>query len=259
MLNAVKHLDPRRWAFQTRSFTSFRMTPSNAPLSTSLNLFRTIDPSDLSPPDRHGLMLSIIIPRPIGFISTLSFEGVPNLAPFSYFQAVSAVPPTILFCPNRNRFGKAKHSLLNAKSTREFVACTVLENMAEAMNYASGEFPDGVSEFAEAGFTPLKSDLVNPFRVAESPVAMECKVRQVIELSDAPLGGSVVIGEVVRFHIREDLLTPDGKVVELDRYRPISRLGGPAYGRLTSTFDMPRPTMTPDGNVVEGSHRITRR
>ncbi len=225
--------------------------------------FHTIVPESLSAPERHALMLSIVIPRPIGLISTISVDGLPNLAPFSYFQAVSAVPPLLLFCPNRNRFGRIKHSLINARDQREFVACMVTEEMAEAINYASGEFHDGVNEFEEAGFTPLASELVKPFRVAESPIQMECRVREVMEFSDKPLGGSIVIGEVVRFHISEELLRKsDGNLsqaVDHPEYQPISRLGGVAYGLLRKTFDMPRPKMTDDGKVVEGSHKITRK
>jgi len=224
--------------------------------------FYSINPSDLSAPERHSLMLSIIIPRPIGLISTISVDGLPNLAPFSYFQAVSAVPPLLVFCPNRNRFGKTKHSLINARDQREFVACMVTEEMAEAVNYASGEFPDGVNEFKEAKFTPIASDLVKPFRVAESPVQMECRVRDVIEFSDQPLGGSIVIGEIVRFHLSEDyIIKTDTPFATLDNrlYRPISRLGGVAYGIMKDTFDMPRPKMTEDGHVVEGSYKITKR
>jgi len=228
--------------------------------------FTSINPLDLTAPERHALMLSIIIPRPIGLISTISLDGLPNLAPFSYFQAVSAVPPLILFCPNRNRLGKAKHSLLNAKAQREFVACAVTEEMAEVINFASGEFPDGVDEFIESGLTPLASELVKPFRVAESPVQMECRVRKVLEFSDGPLGGSVVIGEIVLFHIRDDLLVSSApsqisnlKFQISNSYRPISRLGGVAYGLLRETFDMPRPKMTEDGKIIEGSHKIARK
>jgi flavin reductase (DIM6/NTAB) family NADH-FMN oxidoreductase RutF len=204
-------------------------------------------------------MLSIIVPRPIGLISTISLDGVPNLAPFSYFQAVSSVPPAILFCPNRNRLGKVKHSLQNTRSQGEFVACAVTEDMAEKINYASGEFPDGVNEFEAADFTPLASELVKPFRVEESPVSMECKVMQVIELSDQPLGGSIVIGEVVRFHLNESMFDRQKCAMSLDSYRPISRLGGVAFCLQRETFDMPRPRMTPDGqHIVQGSHKITR-
>lgn len=220
--------------------------------------FTTIDPAVLPAPDVHSLMLSIIIPRPIALISTLSPQGVPNLAPFSYFQAVAAVPPTILFCPNRNRRGEPKHSLLNAKATGEFVACVVTEEIAEAMNYASGEFPEGVSEFSKAGFTPVDSELVGPFGVAQSPVRMECKVRQVVELSEAPLGGSIVIGEVVRFHIWSELIKSDSNAISLAHYRPISRLGGVHYGLIRETFQMPRPKMTGDGgDIIDESHLIT--
>lgn len=224
--------------------------------------FYSINPSDLSAPERHSLMLSIIIPRPIGLISTISADGLPNLAPFSYFQAVSAVPPLLIFCPNRNRFGKTKHSLINARDQREFVACMVTEEMAEAINYASGEFPDGINEFKEAGFTPITSELVKPFRVAESPVQMECRVRDVIEFSDQPLGGSIVIGEIVLFHINEDILVKTAsqhQTLDSQLYKPISRLGGIAYGLLGKTFDMPRPKMTENGKVIEGSYKITRK
>lgn len=221
--------------------------------------FTAISPQDLAPPQVHQLILSIVIPRPIGLISTLSSDGVPNLAPFSFFQAVAAQPPSLLFCPNRDRTGRPKHSLLNAQATKEFVANTVTEEMAEKINYASGEFPEEVNEFEEAGLTPLPSLIVRPFRVAESPVQMECRVLKVIEISSLPLGGSVVIGEVVQFHIREDLLLPDKPMVSLEHYRPIARLGGISYGLLREFFDMPRPQMTSDGRrVVEGSHRIVK-
>ena len=231
-----------------------------------MKIFASISPSDLPAPDLHALMLSIVIPRPIGLISTISLDGLPNLAPFSYFQAVSAVPPLLLFCPNRNRFGRVKHSLINARDQREFVACMVTEEMAEAVNYASGEFPDGVNEFEEAGFTTLASELVKPFRVAESPIQMECRVREVLEFSDQPLGGSVVVGEILLIHIREDILVSvnspqisNFKYQISNDYRPISRLGGVAYGLLRQTFDMPRPKMTEDGKVVVGSHKVTRK
>ncbi len=227
----------------------------------TMKLYQSINPSELSAPDRHALMLSVIIPRPIALISTISLDGLPNLAPFSYFQAVSAVPPLLLFCPNRNRHGRVKHSLLNARDQREFVACMVTEEMAEAINYASGEFPDGVNEFEVAGFTPIASELVKPFRVAESPVQMECRVREVIEFSDQPLGGSIVIGEIVLIHVREELLASVNppRLTGASSYAPISRLGGVAYGLLRETFDMPRPKMTEDGKVVEGSYKITKK
>lgn len=218
-----------------------------------------INPLDLTPPERHALMLSIVIPRPIGLISTISTDGLPNLAPFSYFQAVGAVPPLLLFCPNRNRQARVKHSLINAREQREFVACTVTEEMAEAMNLASGEFPDGVNEFKEAGLTTLGSELVKPFRVAESPVQMECRVRDIFEYSDQPLGASIVVGEIVMFHVRDEYLAAHHKSLDSERYKPVSRLGGISYGLIRETFEMPRPKMTEDGTVVEGSWKIVNR
>lgn len=235
----------------------YRETINNQHKKRTIEMeYQVITPSDLKPPVFHKLLLSLVIPRPIGLISTISEDGIPNLAPFSFFQAVSSVPPCLLYCPNRNRMGKAKHSLLNAKSTKEFVANTVLESFAEQMNFASGEFHDGVSEFNESGFTPLPSLHVKPFRVAESPVNFECKVLHVLELSDQPLGGSIIVGEIQAIHINKDILDSEKLIADLSKYNVISRLGESAYAPIERTFDMPRPEMTPDGKVVEGSHRI---
>lgn len=220
--------------------------------------FISIAPGDLEPRRFHRLLLEIVVPRPIGLISTVSESGTPNLAPFSYYQALSVQPPAVMFSPNRDRFGREKHSLINARATMEFVANAVTEDMAEAMNLASGEFPEDVSEFAEAGFTPLPSDLVKPPRVAESPVQMECRVLQIVELSRLPLGGSVVIGEIVRVHLHRDVYDPDSGIIRAETYRPLSRLGGVAYAPVREVFQMPRPKMTPEGKVVPGSHLKTK-
>ena len=216
--------------------------------------FHTLFPSELESRHIQQLLLAVVIPRPIGFISTISAGGEPNLAPFSYFQALSAAPPALMFSPNRDRSGRIKHSLRNVREVGEFVANSVSEEMAEAMNYASGEFPDGVSEFKKAGFTPLPSRVVKPFRVAESPVNMECRVIHLHELSDQPLGGTIVVGEIVAFHIREDLFDAENRLLRADRFHPLSRLGGISYAPIRDRFDMPRPKMTPEGEVVPGSH-----
>lgn len=215
----------------------------------------TLNTQDLDPRQNYLLLLGIVIPRPIGFISTISQAGIPNLAPYSYFQAVSSNPPAVIFAPIRDREGRIKHSLRNVLETSEFVASMVTEEMAENMNLASAEFPDGVSEFEAAGFTPWPAHAIKPFLVGESPINLECKVVNILELSQQPLAGAVVVGEVVRIHIREDLYNAEKMQVEISKFRPIARLGGSEYGRLTDTFEMPRPQMTVDGKIIPDSFR----
>ncbi len=213
----------------------------------------TIDPKELAPRQNYLLLLGIIIPRPIGLISTLSNENIPNLAPFSYFQALSANPPAALFCPTRNREGVEKDSLRNVKANGEFVACTVTEEMAERMNLASAEFPENVSEFEKSGFTKAESKVVKPFGVMESPVCMECRVANIFEFPPNPLSGAVVVGEILRYHISENVLDQENLLIKPERYKLISRLGGSAYGRVENPFEMPRPKLDQEGNVIPGS------
>ncbi|MBT3233187.1 MAG: flavin reductase family protein [Calditrichaeota bacterium] len=203
-----------------------------------------INPHDLEPREIHKLLLGIIIPRPIGLISTISAKSGPNLAPFSFFQAISANPPTLLFCPTRDRNGGIKHTHGNVIEIGEFVANVVTEKMATAMNISSGDFPENISEFESAGFTPLKSDKVKPFRVAESPVNLECRVIKIVEVSEEPLGGAVIIGEILRFHINEEVFDPENKMINPEKFDLISRLGGMAYAPIRERFDMSRPILS---------------
>ena len=172
----------------------------------------SFDPARESVQNIYKLMIGAIVPRPIAFISSLDEHGVRNLAPFSYFTAVSADPPVVLFCPSVRRDDPQrglvahKDTLLNVIATREFVINVVTDALVEKMNLTSAQVPPEVDEFELAGLTPLPSELVKPPRVAESPVQMECRLRQIIEVSDRPSGGSIVLGEVLRFHVREDLV-----------------------------------------------------
>jgi flavin reductase (DIM6/NTAB) family NADH-FMN oxidoreductase RutF len=200
----------------------------------------TIDPQAEAPANIYKLMIGAIVPRPIAFVSTVDEQGVQNLAPFSFFSAVCSKPPTVLFCPGiRAATGKSKDTLNNVLATKEFVVNIVSEEIAERMNLTSAEVGPEVDEFELSGLTPLASVLVRPPRVAESPVQMECKLHEVVFISDQPSGGSIVIGEVKRFHVREDLI--DNFRVDADRLRAIGRLGGPAYCRTRDRFDMERP------------------
>lgn len=200
----------------------------------------TIDPGATGPKDIYKLLVGIIVPRPIAFVSSISPDGVLNLAPFSFFTAISANPPAVCFSPTvRGGDGKRKDTLENIAATKEFVVNVVSEDFARQMNACSADFPPEVDEFAVSGLTPLASELVRPPRVAESRIHMECRLLQIVEVSALPLGGSLVIGEVLRFHVADELF--DNFRVDPDRLHPIGRMGGPTYTRTTDRFEMERP------------------
>jgi flavin reductase (DIM6/NTAB) family NADH-FMN oxidoreductase RutF len=199
-----------------------------------------VDPVIAGPPNVYKLMVGVIVPRPIAFVSTLSADGIRNLAPFSFFTAVSANPPVICFSPMiRGAGGAHKDTLQNIEATGEFVVNIVSEDFAGQMNVCSGDYPPEVDEFVVCGLTPLPSDLVKPVRVSESKVNMECRLLQVVHVSGKPLGGSLVLGEVLRFHVADELFS-DFRI-DPDKLRPIGRMGGPTYTRTTDRFDMERP------------------
>ena len=201
-----------------------------------------ITPSEHSPANIYKLMIGVIVPRPIAFVSSLSTDGVPNLAPFSFFTAISANPPVICFSPMiRSADRQPKDTLRNIEATKEFVVNIVSEDFAEGMNACSADFPPDVDEFRESGLTAIPSELVKPARVKESRVNMECRLLQVVHVSEKPLGGSIVIGEVLRFHIMDSLF--DNFRIDPDRLLPIGRMGGPTYVRTTDRFDMVRPRL----------------
>jgi len=201
---------------------------------------RAIDPSQHDPNDIYKLMIGVIVPRPIAFVSSLDLAGVRNLAPFSYFTGCSTNPPVVCFCTSvRNGPRPYKDTLHNVRATGEFVVNIVSEEIAEQMNMTSAEVPPEVDEFELSGLTPLASDLVKPPRVAESKVQMECRLRQIIDVSDKPGGGKLVLGEVLRFHIQDALL--DGYKIDADQLRAIGRMGGPTYTRTRDRFAMQRP------------------
>jgi flavin reductase (DIM6/NTAB) family NADH-FMN oxidoreductase RutF len=199
-----------------------------------------IDPSQASPQNIYKLMVGIIVPRPIAFVSSVSADGVRNLAPFSYFTAISANPPVVCFSPMvRGSDGQRKDTLNNIEATGEFVVNIVSEDFAAKMNITSAEFKPDIDEFVESGLTPVRSDLVQPPRVGESRASMECRLIQIVHVSPKPLGGSIVLGEVLRFHIADGIIS-DFKV-DPDLLRAIGRMGGPTYARTTDRFNMERP------------------
>lgn len=198
------------------------------------------DPAEHAAKDIYKLMIGAIVPRPIAFVSSADADGVRNLAPFSYFTACSTNPPVVCFCSAvRGGAEPQKDTLRNIRATGEFVVNIVTEEIAAPMNATSAEVGPEVDEFELSGLTPQASERVRPPRVAESPIQMECRLRQVIEVSALPGGGNLVLGDVLLFHIREDLLE-DGKI-DPEKLRAIGRMGGPTYVRTRERFDMQRP------------------
>jgi flavin reductase (DIM6/NTAB) family NADH-FMN oxidoreductase RutF len=201
-----------------------------------------IDPAHENYVNIYKLMTGIIVPRPIAFVSTVSLDGVRNLAPFSFFTGISANPPVICFSPMvRGSDASRKDTLHNVEATREFVVNVVSEEFAHKMNATAPEFPPDVDEFEVSGLTAVASDFVRPPRVGEAKVSMECRFLQVVHVSHKPLGGSIVLGEVLRFHVQDSLFN-DFKI-DPDGLDAIGRMGGPTYVRTKDRFDMARPTV----------------
>ena len=191
---------------------------------------------------QHSPWLAIVAPRPIGWISTLSVEGIPNLAPFSFFNGISSSPPMVMFCANASHAeGGRKDSFINARDTGEFVHNLVTHDLARRMNDTSATAPRAVDEFEVAGLTKAPSRLVKPYRVAESPVNVECRVIKHFELPGDRAGetNTMIIGKVVAIHIRDDVIV-DGRL-DLRRVQPLSRLGYLDYAVPGDLFAMPRP------------------
>jgi flavin reductase (DIM6/NTAB) family NADH-FMN oxidoreductase RutF len=194
----------------------------------------------------HQLLLGAIGPRPIAFASTLDADGNANLAPFSFFNVFSANPPILVFSPARSgRTGQSKDTFNNAKAVPEVVINVVNYNMVHQMSLASSPYAPGIDEFIKAGFTPLASEKVAPFRVAQAPVQFECKVNQIIELGQEGGAGNLIICEVVQLHIQEELLNENG-LIDQHKIDLVARMGGDWYCRAntTSMFEIKKPITT---------------
>lgn len=196
-----------------------------------------VDPSTTAPQNVYKLLVGAVVPRPIAFVSTISPEGVPNLAPFSFFTVASANPPVLCFTASYRE--PRKDTLLNIRETKEFVVNIVSHEFAAKMNVCAGEYPHGVDEFVQSGLTPAPSDLVMPPRVKESHVNMECKLLQAIEVSNQPLGGTLILGEVVRFHI-DDAMFSDFRI-DPEMLGAVGRLAGNTYCTTNDRFELIRP------------------
>lgn len=205
-----------------------------------------VSPSDIPHSEFYNLLISSVAPRPIAWVSTVSASGQPNLAPFSFFNAVCADPPLLAFAPGLRRpkqvelnHGEAKDTLRNVRETKEFVVNIVTYDLAAAMNLTSGEYDASVNEFELAEVTPQPSKIVRAPRVAESPVSFECKLHQIIDFSSAPTSSSLVIGKIVSIYLNDAHLK-EGRL-DRDSLDLIGRMGGMQYTRTTQRFEMVRP------------------
>jgi len=198
-----------------------------------------IEPESAGFPNIYKVMVGAIVPRPIAFVSTVSPEGIYNLAPFSFFTAASVNPPIVCFCPLRNGQGRPKDTLNNIERMGDFVVNIVSEEFVEQMNMTSAEFGPEVDEFHVSGLTPVSSDLVKAPRVKESHVSMECRLFRIFEISDKPSGGSIVTGEIVRLHV-DDACIEYYRIVQ-EKLKAIGRMAGATYVRTADRFDLARP------------------
>ena len=172
-----------------------------------------IDPTTISYKSVYKIMTGSILPRPIGWISSIDSSGRPNLAPFSFFNAVCSNPPTVLFCSSiRGSDGKTKDTLNNVRATNEFVVNIVTEELLQAMNASSIEAPPDFDEFNYAGLTLAPSVMIKPPRVKESPIHYECRVKQIIDISDQPGGASIVIGSIIHIHVDDGVMFGENKI-----------------------------------------------
>jgi flavin reductase (DIM6/NTAB) family NADH-FMN oxidoreductase RutF len=205
----------------------------------------SFEPKDLPVARLHAYLLGAVAPRPIAFASTMDKNGIPNLAPFSFFNVFSANPPIMIFSPARRvRDNTTKHTLENALSTKEVVINMVNYDIAQQMSLSSTEYPEGVNEFEKAGLTMLESDLVKPFRVGESPVQFECKVNEIIALGKEGGAGNLIICEVLKLHFAEEILRED-QTIDQRKLDLIARAGGSYYTRANKGFfEIPKPLKT---------------
>jgi flavin reductase (DIM6/NTAB) family NADH-FMN oxidoreductase RutF len=206
-----------------------------------------IDVDKTAPRDLYRHLISCIMPRPIAWVSTISPRGIPNLAPFSFFNGIGANPPTILFCPVNHRDGSKKDTLINIEATPEFVVNMVPFSLARPMNETSAELPYEVNEFETAQVTAVPALKVKPPRVKDSPVYLECVLHQIVKVGEGALGANVVIGRIVCMEISDAVLGADG-LIDPRKLDAIGRMGGSLYARTTDLFELPRP----GANIANG-------
>jgi len=203
------------------------------------------DPRSMPPPALYKLLIGCIVPRPIAWVSTVGADGVNNVAPFSFFMGVCNNPPTLAFSvgpragASETRPAGTKDTVRNLEATGDFVVNVVDDTLAEQMNLTSGEYPPEVDEFQVTGLTATASVKVRAPRVLEAPICMECRVAQVLRVGRGP--HSLVLGEIVYFHLRDDLYDRTTGRIDMKRLKPVGRLAGEMYTHVHDLFEMKRP------------------
>lgn len=206
----------------------------------------TVNPKEIPVPKLHHYLLGAVGPRPIAFASTVDKNGVRNLSPFSFFNVFSANPPIMVFSPAKSgRTGETKNTFDNVKETKEVVINVVNYGIVQQMSLSSSPYDKNVDEFIKSGLTPIASDIVKPFRVKESPVQFECKVNEIVELGEGGGAGNLVICEVLKIHINEDVLDENG-MIDQQKIDLVSRMGGNWYCRAdkNAMFEVQKPITT---------------
>jgi flavin reductase (DIM6/NTAB) family NADH-FMN oxidoreductase RutF len=188
----------------------------------------------------HRWLTQIVVPRPIGWISSMDQNGAFNLAPFSYFNVVSSSPPIVAFSIGARSLEQSyKDTFNNVRETGEFVVNVVTEELMQAMNITARDYPPEVDEFEQAGLTPKPSKLVKPPFVLESPIHLECRVSQIISLGEQGKGSNLVLGDVLLIHVNERILKEQDRI-DIDLYQPVGRLGGSLYAKTRDHFTLKR-------------------
>ena len=198
------------------------------------------NPNEIAKRDVYKLMTASVVPRPIAWVSTKTKEGGLNLAPFSYFNAVSSNPPTIVFSIGTRDNGRFKDTYYNIIAHKEFVVNFVNEATVEAMNITAGNYPPDVNEFERANLTPIDSKVIGIPRVAESPIHFECTLNQAILIGDETSGNYLIIGTIVYIHV-DDAIYMGNHKIDIEKYQPVGRLMGTGYSRVNDLFDLNRP------------------
>ena len=194
----------------------------------------------------NSVLTGVIVPRPIAFVSTMSPDGEVNLAPYSFFNAVSY--NHVVFSSSRHVSNKSKDTLRNIEETGQFVVNIVVDPIADAMNATAAEYPEGVDEFEIAGLTHAPSQIVKPPRVAESPVNIECELDQVVQIGSGPHEHGLVIGKILLMHVSDDVI--DGHRIDQAKLMATGRMAGNMYCRTNDRFEMARPVYDPEKNAI---------
>ena len=204
-----------------------------------------LDPQTIGTDAMYKLMIGCVVPRPIAWVSSVDASGVPNLAPFSYFMAITHDPPTIAFSASPRGVAGGGHgkkdALRNVEATREFVVNMVDDALAEQMNVTSGDYAPGIDEFEQANLVAAPSLKVKAPRVAAAPINMECRLVQIIPVGNLP--SNLVIGEIVHLHMRDDVYDPATGRLDMHRLKPVGRLAGQLYTHVHEIFEMKRPSV----------------